>query len=134
MNILKKSVIHTLVVASCMAGLPVFSHAAMVSNDILAQESSGNDGAAADAKGRLRALLARNEVQSELSKRGVNPAEAMDRVNALTDAEAAQLAQTIDTAPAGGDILGLAFTVFIILLVTDILGLTKVFPFTRAIR
>ena len=36
--------------------------------------------------------------------------------------------------PAGGDILGLVFTVFIILLVTDILGLTKVFPFTRSVR
>jgi hypothetical protein len=134
MNILKKSLIHTLVVASVMAGIPVFSQAAMVSNDTLVQESSANDSTGSDSKTRLRNLLARGEVQSELRKRGVNPAEALGRVNALTDDEATQLAQTMDTAPAGGDILGLAFTVFIILLVTDILGLTKVFPFTRAIR
>jgi len=31
-------------------------------------------------------------------------------------------------------VLGLIFTVFIVLLVTDIMGLTKVFPFTRSVR
>ena len=45
-----------------------------------------------------------------------------------------QVAGRIDQAPAGGDILGVLFTVFIVLLVTDILGLTKVFPFTRSVR
>ena len=40
----------------------------------------------------------------------------------------------IDSAPAGAGIVGTLFTVFVILLVTDILGLTKVFPFTRPIR
>ena len=48
--------------------------------------------------------------------------------------EVAQVAGRIDQAPAGGDILGVLFTVFIVLLVTDILGLTKVFPFTRSVR
>jgi len=37
--------------------------------------------------------------------------------------------------PVGSSsVLGILFTVFIILLVTDILGLTKVFPFTRPVR
>jgi hypothetical protein len=41
----------------------------------------------------------------------------------------------IDQDPAGAaDVVGVLFTVFIILLVTDILGLTKVFPFTRSVR
>ena len=44
------------------------------------------------------------------------------------------LAGRMDQAPAGGEFLGLLFTVFIVLLVTDILGLTKVFPFTRSVR
>ena len=59
---------------------------------------------------------------------------AQSRVNALSDAEVADLAGRVDQAPAGGDVLGLMFTVFIVLLVTDILGLTKVFPFTRSVR
>jgi len=36
--------------------------------------------------------------------------------------------------PAGGDIIGVLFTVFVILLVTDILGFTNVFSFTRSAR
>ncbi|HET7669436.1 MAG TPA: PA2779 family protein, partial [Burkholderiales bacterium] len=49
--------------------------------------------------------------------------------------EVAQLAAQIDSLPAGGDsILGLLVLVFVILLITDILGLTKIFPFTRPIR
>jgi hypothetical protein len=36
--------------------------------------------------------------------------------------------------PAGGDVLGVLFAVFIILLITDVIGVTKVFPFTRSIR
>jgi hypothetical protein len=37
--------------------------------------------------------------------------------------------------PAGGSsVIGVLFAVFIILLITDILGLTKVFPFTRPVR
>ena len=38
-----------------------------------------------------------------------------------------------DKAPAGG-IIGVILFVFFVLLVTDILGFTKVFPFTRSIR
>ena len=52
----------------------------------------------------------------------------------MSDEEISELNGRIDQLPAGGDILGIIFTVFIILLVTDILGLTKVFPFTRSIR
>ena len=52
----------------------------------------------------------------------------------MSDSEVAQLAGRIDQAPAGGDVLGILFTVFIVLLVTDIMGFTKVFPFTRSVR
>ncbi|MFN7505563.1 MAG: PA2779 family protein [Limnobacter sp.] len=52
----------------------------------------------------------------------------------MTEEEAQKLAAHIENAPAGAGIVGVLFTVFIILLVTDILGLTKVFPFTRSVR
>lgn len=72
-------------------------------------------------------------MRSQLEAYGVNPADVKARVAALTDAEAADLARNIDTAPAGG-ILGLILLVFLVLLITDILGLTKIFPFTRSVR
>jgi len=52
----------------------------------------------------------------------------------LTDEEAHTISGKLDQLPAGGDVIGVVFAVFIILLITDIFGLTKVFPFTRSIR
>ncbi len=90
--------------------------------------------AAEDGRARLHAALDREDLAAALRERGVSVEQLRARVDALTDAEAAQMLKQIDSAPAGADVLGLLFTVFIVLLVTDILGLTKVFPFTRPVR
>lgn len=90
--------------------------------------------APSETHARLAAVLDRADLASALQARGVTPSELRGRINALTDVEAKQLLEQIDQAPAGGDILGIIFTIFIVLLVTDILGLTKVFPFTRPVR
>ncbi len=78
--------------------------------------------------------LSRPALVQQMEKLGVDPAAARDRVAALTDDELAALDQRLDSLPAGGDVLGALLFVFVLLLVTDILGLTKVFPFTRAQR
>jgi hypothetical protein len=83
----------------------------------------------------VNATLARADVAGGLAERGVSVEQARARVAALTDDEVAVVAHTIETAPAGAsDVLGVLVTIFIILLITDILGLTKVFPFTRSVR
>lgn len=88
-----------------------------------------------EAHARLQAALDRDDLAAMLQARGVSTDEMRARVNALTDAEAQQMVTQIDQAPAGAsDVVGILFTIFIILLVTDILGLTKVFPFTRSVR
>jgi len=84
---------------------------------------------------RVGELLARAEVREALAARGVEPAQVEARVAALTDNEARRLAEELDRLPAGASsIIGVLFAVFIILLITDILGLTKVFPFTRPVK
>lgn len=83
---------------------------------------------------RVAELLARDDVRAALVERGVDPAQVQARVDALTADEAQQLADRLDQLPAGGDVLGVLFAVFLILLITDILGLTRVFPFTRPVR
>lgn len=80
---------------------------------------------------KVDALLARAEVRTALTAHGVDTTQVQSRVAALTDDEARQLAAELDRLPAGGDVLGYVFLVFVILLITDILGFTKVFPFTR---
>lgn len=80
----------------------------------------------------LRALLERTDVRAQLESLGVDPRHAEQRVDALTDEEIGQLAGQVGGLPAGGaSILGVLFAVFVILLVTDLLGLTRIFPFIR---
>src|SRR5688572_22168021 len=84
---------------------------------------------------RISSLLERAEVRAQLQAYGVDPAQVKARVAALTDAEAAQVAAQLDQLPAGGEsVLGVLLVVFIVLLITDILGFTKIFPFTKPVR
>ena len=91
-------------------------------------------GAAAERE-RIAAALEREDVRAQLAARGVSREQARARVAALSDAEATELAARIDELPAGGvGIIGAALIVFLVLLLTDILGYTKIFPFTRPAR
>jgi hypothetical protein len=83
---------------------------------------------------RALELLQRAEVADALAARGVDVQAARDRVASLTDDEASRLAYALDHAPAGGDVLGTIIFIFVLLLITDILGFTRIFPFTRPIR
>jgi hypothetical protein len=80
-------------------------------------------------------FLARQDVAKQIAAQGVSVALVQQRVAAMSDDEVAQLSGKIDQLPAAGsDVLGAALFVFVVLLITDILGLTKVFPFTRSVR
>ena len=111
----------------CMGGLaaPLPTLAGIVSTDSLI---------AGAERERLAGLLERVEVQARLQSLGVDPASAKARVAALSDEEAARLAAQMDELPAGGDVLWAAVLVFLVLLFTDIMGYTKIFPFTRSAR
>lgn len=90
------------------------------------------------AKETVMQFTARGDVVKLLGQMDVDPQMIEARVAAMTDEEALQIANEIDTLPAGADALGsvvsAAVFVFVVLLITDILGFTKVFGFTRTIR
>lgn len=123
---LRRLIASLLVVSIAGLGLPLPAQAGMVGTDAITS-SPGTE------RARIATFLDRADVQAQLQAQGVSPSDVKARVAALTDEEAAQLAGRIDTLPAGG-ILGLILLVFLVLLITDILGLTKVFPFTRTVR
>jgi len=114
-----------------MTGLvvPLPAKAAMVATEALASASA----ASAD-RARLVELLARADLRAQLEAKGVRAADVQARIDALSDEEVAKLVGHIDSLPAGGDIVGAAVFVFLVLLITDLLGLTKVFPFTKPIN
>jgi hypothetical protein len=105
--------------------------AAMISTEQVAESTVTSQGN--QDRALIVAALSREDVQAALVARGIDPAQAQDRVAALTDEEASMVASQLDTAPAGG-IIGAIVLVFLVLLLTDILGFTKVFPFTRSVR
>ncbi len=102
--------------------------------EIVGTEETQSTIVASTNRDKLKKFLAREDVHQGLMKQGVDLAAANQRVASLTDSEVAVLVGRVDQAPAGGDVVGVIFTVFIVLLITDILGWTKVFPFTRPIR
>ena len=115
-----------LIVSLAGLGTPLPAQAGVISTE------SAVAGAERD---RVASFLERADVRAQLQARGVDAAQVKARVAALTDQEAAGLAAQIDALPAGGaDVLGVILVVFLVLLLTDILGFTKIFPFTRSVR
>ncbi|MEY4138073.1 MAG: hypothetical protein RLZZ371_255 [Pseudomonadota bacterium] len=132
MKSFKKCISAGLIVCMTAASLPFGAQARIVATEeITAPAASGN---LSTSRVAVNQFLARDEVRQAMLDQGVSPQAALERVAAMSDSEVAQLAGRIDQAPAGGDGLGVLCTVFIVLLVTDIMGLTKVFPFTRSVR
>lgn len=80
---------------------------------------------------QLLDMLDTEAVVRSLERNGVSIDEARARVAALSDQEVRMLNERMQELPAGANIVGVLFSVFIILLITDLLGLTNVFPFTR---
>lgn len=126
-----RAVCRILVVTMLALGIQVpYATAAVMGTDTVVGAGQSDQ-----ARDRLKGFLDRADVRGELAKRGIPAELAKQRVDALTDDEVRQAAGKIDSLPAGGsDILGVLVLIFVILLITDILGLTKVFPFTRPVR
>jgi len=83
-------------------------------------------------KQKIYDLLARDDIRTQLIAMGVNPADAVSRIDSMTDQEVQVFAQNIQELPAGGDsVLGILVFVFLVLLFTDIMGWTDIFPFVK---
>ena len=110
-------------------GMPLTASAGMVGT-----EQAVNHALAEQSRAKIMALVGRDDVRAQMEARGVTAEQAKARVNALTDDEVLQVSEKMDQLPAGAGVIGILFAVFIVLLVTDILGFTKIFPFTRPIK
>lgn len=80
---------------------------------------------------RLHSALNRDDVQAQLLARGVDPTQVQARVDSLTDEEMQTLATDMDQLPAGGSVVGALVLIFLVLLITDLMGLTNIFPFVK---
>ena len=113
------------ITAACFLGLGLQSTAGagvIGTQDYLAAE------ARAGHLAQINATLSRADVQAQLVALGVDPAHAVTRAAALSDAELAQVAGQMQTLPAGGDgILAVIGIVFVVLLILELTGVTDIF-------
>ena len=104
--------------------------AAMIDTEAVIDMARGQE-----VRDYLNRIIAREDVQAVFTSYGINPLEAKARLDTLSDTEIIRLYNQIEQLPAGGSDLGTAFiavgVVFIILFITDLLGYTDVFSFTR---
>ena len=88
-----------------------------------------------EARDYLNQIVTRQDVKAVFMSYGLDPLEAKARLDTLSDTEIVRLYDQIEQLPAGGSGLGTAFiaigVVIIILFITDLLGYTDVFSFTR---
>jgi hypothetical protein len=128
---LRRGVALVLAVVMFVISMPLgVAQAALVSTEELLAAGNG----AAD-RARVLAFLERAEVREQIAALGVDPTEAAARVAALSDAQVREIAGELEQLPAGqsavGAVVGAIVIIFLVLLVTDLLGLTNVFPFVR---
>jgi len=120
-----------LVMAAVMflTSLPLgVAQAGLITTDQILTQTAPQD------RARVTAFLEREDVRQQMVALGVDPAEALARVASLSDEEVRQVSGHLDNLPAGqafGAVIGAILIIFLVLLVTDLLGLTNVFPFVR---
>jgi hypothetical protein len=126
-----KYVCYFVTITMLLMSLPVQTlQAAMVKTETVLTLST-----AKNVRENLNQFLKREDVKAIMMAQGISPQEATARVDSLSDAEIMQIADKMDQLPAGGSALGViiggAIVIFIVLLITDILGYTDVFTFVK---
>jgi hypothetical protein len=77
------------------------AQAGMISTRTIIESTQASEGQSTATAERLHALLARDDVRAQMMALGVDPAEAILRVDALTDEELVLLAGRLEDLPAG---------------------------------
>jgi hypothetical protein len=126
----QRTIVLSLLVVSTLCFSLRQSQAALISTSQMFEQVSIEQ-----KRAQVIGFLNRSDVEQQLAKLGVSAEEARTRAQFLTDSEIQNISSKIDQLPAGqdgfGSVLGFVLVIFIILLITDILHLTKVFPFTK---
>jgi hypothetical protein len=104
---------------------PVANAAIVSTSEMVATEQSQID------REYLINSLEREEVRAALTSKGVDLEMAKQRVVSMTDEEVRTLNQKMEEMPAGGGVVGAVIIVFLVLIITDLVGWTDVFPFVN---
>jgi len=105
------------------------AQAAMIGNEqVFNQHQQGQ------TRDSLQQLLQQQSAHQQLQALGVSPDLVKDRIDSLTDSELARINRHVDTLDAGGNILGILLVIFIVFVITDVIGATDIFPFIHPVN
>lgn len=110
--------------AVVLVALSVFNHAH-------AGLINHNDRLVDQQRASILADLTKPSVIAAFEAQGINPATAASRVNAMTAEEIAHLSETLAQQPKGQGFITPFILVFAVLVVSDSLGYTDLFPFVK---
>lgn len=125
MLILRSKQAFVLAISICLISLPMMQSA---SATIISTETAIEMNERQDRIDNINEVLARDVVQTALVAHGVDPADARDRIAALTDSELITLEQELEQLPAGGTgVVEVVGIVAIVLIVLELLNVTNFF-------
>jgi len=124
-NSYRKLVTWVVLIAFILVNFQSAALAGLVDTPLLLQKQS------VDYRPQIVEYLQREDVKQQLMDMGVDPQSAKQRVARLTTEEAELLHNRIQDMPAGAGPLEILVFVFLVLLITDILGFTDIFPFVK---
>lgn len=104
------------------------THAAMVTtNSAIQTQQVQMD------RAQILDLFAQDNLRTQLTQMGIDADQASDRIASMTDAEIMQLNERLKNMPAGEGVGSVLLIVFIVFVITDMLGATDIFTFIRPI-
>ncbi len=115
------------ILLSLMPLLP--AQAAMIGNEQIVQQDLSRQ-----TRDSLQQLLQQDTARQQLQAWGVSPKQASSRINSLTDAELARINGQLGDLNAGGSIIGVLLVIFVVFVITDVIGATDIFPFIRPVN
>jgi len=105
------------------------AQAAMIGNSQIIQQDLSQQ-----TRDSLQQLLQQDAARQQLQAWGIGPEQARNRIDSLTDTELARINGQLGDLDAGGSILGVLLVIFIVFVITDVIGATDIFPFIHPIR
>ncbi len=76
----------------------------------------------------------RQEIKNQMVELGVDRQQVEVRVASMTDAQIMEVDKRISEMAAGASAGGVILTIFIIFVITDVIGATDIFPFIHPVK
>lgn len=113
-----------------LAFMPLLpAQAAMIGNEQLINQSLSQQ-----SRDSLQQLFEQQAAREQLQAWGVSPDQIRNRIESLTATELARINQQVNELNAGGNILGVLLVIFIVFVITDVIGATDIFPFIHPVK